>query len=376
MRLVQLEGMVADLQERVTSVAAETKVEILSRLHDTAAQSQVEIRLQGLEDSVAVERAKFQERLAATLRQVEQSLAAAEAATTAQAECTEQALQGLLQQMEQRITSSAQELGDAALESLLRQAEKTSPRPHIVASEPRIVATETFRQSTPRLTEGTTVIRQRSLSTAAPPYGLAQPLSPPAGISSGPATTSPGAPPPRAQRTMSPISTGRSLMPAVSMPTLRQSQGQATNPAMSQAPRMTSGPTSPANAQEDLGAGLGTSPAPSMYCRGRSSEPHDWSRQASRSPDQRYVIRAPVVNPQPQRSSQPGLNMQRSPITVTAGAAGGAISPPNTHRGLLRNSASAYGMISPRSSAPVVSEPSGQWLRQAPAALRKPLPYR
>jgi len=375
-RLGQLEGMVADLQERVASVAAETKV--------PAAKSQVEMRLQGLEDSVAVERAKFQERLAGTLRQVEQSLAAAEAATTAKAERTEQALQGLLQQMEQRITSSAQELGDAALESLLRQAEKTSPRPHIAASEPRIVATETFRQSTPRPTEGTTVIRQRSLSTAAPSYGLAQPLSPPAGISSGPAgissgpaTTSPGAPPPRAQRNMSPISTGRSLMPAVSMPTLRQSQGQATNPTMSQAPRMSSGsgPTSPANAQEDLGAGLGTSPVSPMYCRGRSSEPHDWSRQASRSPDQRYVIRAPVVSPQPQRSSQPGLNMQRSPITVTAGAAGGVMSPPNTHRGLIRNSA-AYGMISPRSSAPVVNEPPGQWVRQAPAALRKPFPYR
>eukprot|EP00930_Biecheleria_cincta_P075220 TRINITY_DN62390_c0_g1_i1.p1 TRINITY_DN62390_c0_g1~~TRINITY_DN62390_c0_g1_i1.p1 ORF type:complete len:410 (+),score=60.86 TRINITY_DN62390_c0_g1_i1:132-1232(+) len=366
--------MVADLQERIASVAAEPKV--------PAAQSQVETRLQGLEDSMAAERAsreatsaKFQERLAGTLRQVELSLAAVEAATAAKAERTEQALQGLLQQMEQRIASSAQELGDAALESLLRQAEKTSQRPQIVVSEPRIVAAEAIPQTTPRPTEATNVIRQRSLSTAVQSYGIVQPLSPPAGTSSGPAAVSPGAPPPRVQRAVSPSSTGRTLMPTVSMPTLRQSPGQATQPAVSQAPRMTScsGPTSPATVQEELGAGLATSPGP-MYCRGRSSEPHDWSRQASRSPDQRYVIRAPVMSPQPQRSFQLGSNMQRLPVTVTAGPPGGAISPPATHRGAPRNS--AYGLASPRSSAPLVPEPPGQWVRQAPAALRKPFPYR
>jgi len=252
----------------------------------------------------------------------------------------------------------------------VRQVEKTSQRPCVAAAE-------AFPQSTPRPAEGTNIIRQRSLSTAASSYGLNQPLSPPAGVASGPATASPGAPPPRQQRAVSPNSTGRSLMPTVSMPTLRQSPGQITHPPTSQAPRMISraGPNSPGTVQEEHGANLATSPAPPMYCRGRSSEPHDWSRQASRSPDQRYVIRAPMVNAQAQRSSQPGMSMPRSPITVTAGASGGAISPPATHRGAPPRNA-PYGMISPRSSAPVVPEPPGQWVRQAPAALRKPFPYR
>jgi len=124
-RLQRLEA-VGDLQQRL-EVAFERKREDPVDLH---------ARVQNLESTTAGRlqalSTEFQNNVgglvSSLLQQVERGLSALEEAAAQQAQQTEQALQGLTQKVEESIQNSANEIGDAAIEAVLRQADSSLAR--------------------------------------------------------------------------------------------------------------------------------------------------------------------------------------------------------------------------------------------------------
>eukprot|EP00439_Symbiodinium_sp_Y106_P031400 s6145_g3.t1 len=125
-RLQRLEAQVGDLQQRLEVVCERKKEDPGADVH---------ARLQSLEDTMKTEKNMAAGRLQALegfqtnvgsmvsnlLQQVERGLASLEESAAHQAQHTEQTLQGLARKVEESLRSSATEIGDAALEAVLRQ---------------------------------------------------------------------------------------------------------------------------------------------------------------------------------------------------------------------------------------------------------------
>jgi len=371
-RLSQLEEAVADLQ-RKTGSGVDAAGELQTRVQDL--ETSVAIEQANRQGSLEAISAEFRENVGQLLLQVEQGLAAVEKAAAAQAEQNQAALQGLQKKVEESISSSF-ELGDAALEDLLQQAEK------MAASAPMA----------PEVVESGVVTRQRSMSSTAQAYPFAavaqaQQLGGISSTSSGPAQLQVSSPRPQGytNRAVSPVpgSGGRTMVPVNSMPSLRPSvagsnQGGAMSPGMpvvKATPRLQSraGPQPAVQPGRCSSPGMTVANQDVMFCRGRSTEPQLPGRgdMTSRSPDQRVLsMRAPVVvgpNRTLPQANPPVVGVPRSPGPPMPGTT----SPPVTHRGLLRAPFASLAPQSPRSS-----NAEQLWLRQTPAALRKPFPHR
>jgi len=241
-RLQRLEAQVGDLQQRLEVVCERKKEDPGADVH---------ARLQSLEDTMKTEKnmaagrlqalsAEFQTNVGSMvsnlLQQVERGLASLEESAAHQAQHTEQTLQGLARKVEESLRSSATEIGDAALEAVLRQADS---------------AIAARRASTRPVNPGT-VVRQVS---GARPEGV-MPVT--MAMSGG--------------RAPSPT-TYRALSPTVSVTTLRpESPSMAPRPTVVRAasPRVTAIYPDPmlAAAMQSPRADLNR-----QMVRGRSSEP-------------------------------------------------------------------------------------------------------
>ncbi|CAJ1448004.1 unnamed protein product [Effrenium voratum] len=119
-RLQLLEAQVGDLQRRVETVSGEAPAgDVLKRLQtveETISQSS-EDKLQGMS-------AELQASVKAVLQKLEKGLSTLEEATKQQTKQTESTLTRLAKKVEETLQNSALEIGDAALQSLLDQAEK------------------------------------------------------------------------------------------------------------------------------------------------------------------------------------------------------------------------------------------------------------
>jgi len=400
-RLRHLEAQVADLQHRLDSVTKEQCVQPPAGACEAPMSGEIQMRLKSLEESLASDRAsnegrlqamsaEFQENVSELLQQVEQGLSAVEEATALQTQQTEAALQGLIKRVEDNISNSATELSDAALENILSQADKVITQRGLLKSALADGNGPVFQMVPGSMMadydqQGMVIRQQSQASATAAAYAVNQIVQvAPSGTSSGPsAINSPDGPQTSRSsgRAMSPAAGGRTMVPVVSMPTLRPGQGamSPSMPVIKATPRLTSRPGPPQTfhgrcSSPDLSLSAANSPSVEVFSRGRSTEPQTGrGDMTSRSPDQRYLsMRAPVVVG-PQRSVQtpPLLGLPRSPAPPMTGAT----SPPVTHRTLPRSPFGGIVPQSPRASVPPV-EPPGQWVRQPPAALRKPFPHR
>lgn len=383
LRLQQLEELVGDLQRRVDFVDAATS------------ESNLNVRVQGSEAVVysredeAKQNAQLEERfqamstelqlnVAEMLQQVEKGLLSIQLSSQAQMQQTEAAVQGLKKRIEESLARGATELSDAAVASLLRQAEQSHGGGHPLASVAASAHSGLPCVLPPN--EAFNVIRQQSTvsrsSSGRPSATIPTRMRSPNPVFSSPPTAVvavSGMSSPR-------LPLQRPLQQVVSMP-LRPSQPnvasasprQQSRPGPLQAPSLPVPPlpgsptASPfaASPQSYLATLEGIQLAQPLAHRGRSPEPHLNGRPfiaASRSPDSHFLRAAsPDYFSAPPPSSALGMVLSprsNGPLRTT--------SPPVTSR-------SSPWTVSASPRLPVQMDP-GQWVKQTPAALLQPMP--
>jgi len=402
-RLSQVEELVASLQQRLALL---DKAELrplekeLGANEEGKASTDLQARLESLEDALADrafeqeqtrelleeglarERdaresnlqaisAEFQLNVSELLLQVERGLASVEESAVMQTKHMEAALAGLNKRVEDSIATGASELVNTALDSLVRQADAVVQRSLAAATAAAIatIANSASPSATiPSPPSGQAVVRQRSFTSA---YGQSSAMSAtiPASMSASSSSTAAIAVAGHmsmSPRALSPVTVGarQMLAPGVSMPILRPQMQPGLEPWPQQGPMIKATPRlqSRGAVPPQAFAGRCSSPEgvrmtmPSFeeaYGRGRSTEPLG-------------SCRSPLVSRSPDFLRQP-----HAPTMMAAQRISGAISPSTTHRSLPRSPFGVLAPQSPRTTA--VSEP-GQWVKQPPAALRKPVP--